>query len=416
MAILVNGKSGPAKSEPSPADGDLEGTCAPELIRVDPGKTYRFRTVSAAALSALAYGIEDHDNLTIIAADGHYTSAASISYIQIGSGQRFDYLLHAKTADELETLGKTNFWIQTEVRDRPVNYTSYACLSYDGAGCGSIPPQSTPILTVPHSNDWLEYTLQPLHPDPLFPSISEVTRRIYMYTEQVNISGQLVWHLNGALLDADNARPTPYLVDIYKYGQAAIPDAGIAANNNSYVAAYNAYAATLGDVLDIIWVQRPNIPAGGFDSHPLHIHGAHAYDLGAGPGEYDPVTNEARFDAFTPVLRDTTLLHRYTTSPDTPDGVDQGWRAWRLRVTDPGVWMLHCHTLQHMIMGMQTVWVLGDANDIVRDGGDEVLLRGYLEWGGSAYGVEGGKEPLVNHHWDDYDFYGGKKRLDGSIT
>lgn len=32
-----------------------------------------------------------------------------------------------------------------------------------------------------------------------------------------------------------------------------------------------------------------------------------------------------------------------------------GWRAWRLRVEQPGVWMVHCHILLHMIFGMQTV-------------------------------------------------------------
>jgi len=32
-----------------------------------------------------------------------------------------------------------------------------------------------------------------------------------------------------------------------------------------------------------------------------------------------------------------------------------GWRAWRLRITEPGVWMVHCHILLHMVFGMQTV-------------------------------------------------------------
>lgn len=43
------------------------------------------------------------------------------------------------------------------------------------------------------------------------------------------------------------------------------------------------------------------------------------------------------------------MLYRYTSV--TKAGLDAGWRAWRVRVQDPGVWMIHCHTLQHMIMG-----------------------------------------------------------------
>lgn len=82
------------------------------------------------------------------------------------------------------------------------------------------------------------------------------------------------------------------------------------------------------------------------------------------------------------MLRDTTMLFRYntTTQPDEK----HGWRAWRLRVQQPGVWMIHCHTLQHMIMGMQTVWVFGDAAEVMAL--PKVQVEGYLTYGGSAYG------------------------------
>lgn len=35
------------------------------------------------------------------------------------------------------------------------------------------------------------------------------------------------------------------------------------------------------------------------------------------------------------------MLYRYaaTTTPN----ISQGWRAWRLRVDEPGVWLIHCH-------------------------------------------------------------------------
>ncbi|KPI37991.1 L-ascorbate oxidase [Cyphellophora attinorum] len=399
MAILVNGNSAPAKSTSTPSDHPFEGQCGPEIIQVEPGKTYRFRNIAAMSLSALSYAIEEHDELTIIEADGSYTQPASVSHMQLGSGQRFDYLLKTKSAAQLATLGKSNFWIQFEVEYRPVNYSSYACLSYDGKGCGPAPPQSSPVLNVTHSLDWLEYTLEPLSPADAaaFPTLDEVTSRVYIYTEQVNISGALVWHFNGQLVSPDRPRGTPYLVDIYSQGQAAVPDAAIAAGNNSYVSAFDAYAASVGDVLEIVWVQRPNDPAGGFDIHPLHAHGGHYYDLGSGPGTYSPAANEAKLRAanYTPVLRDTTFLYKYTTNTKLPPDEDQGWRAWRLRVVDAGVWLLHCHTLQHMIMGMQTVWIMGDAADIMQD---SVGVEGYLEYGGNAYGSEG-HAPLVNHHY-----------------
>ncbi len=68
-------------------------------------------------------------------------------------------------------------------------------------------------------------------------------------------------------------------------------------------------------------------------------------------GTYNATANEAKFENYTPARRDTTLLYRYAVSGEVEHTA--GWRAWRIRVTedDVGAWMLHCHALQHMIMG-----------------------------------------------------------------
>lgn len=44
--------------------------------------------------------------------------------------------------------------------------------------------------------------------------------------------------------------------------------------------------------------------------------------------------------------------------------------------------MIHCHILQHMVMGMQTVWVMGNETQILTVPVEHVL--GYLEYGGSV--------------------------------
>lgn len=90
--------------------------------------------------------------------------------------------------------------------------------------------------------------------------------------------------------------------------------------------------------------------------------------------------------------RDTTVLYKYTDS--VQENQIASWRAWRLRVADPGVWVVHCHTLQHMIQGMQTVWVHGDAEDIMKVGYPDVT--GYLTYGGDVYG-NGTYAPQVVH-------------------
>lgn len=60
--------------------------------------------------------------------------------------------------------------------------------------------------------------------------------------------------------------------------------------------------------------------------------------------------------------------------------------------------MIHCHILEHMINGMQSVWVMGNATEITR-GTAPYLVSGYLTYGGNAYGNKT-YDPLVNHYFD----------------
>jgi L-ascorbate oxidase len=103
---------------------------------------------------------------------------------------------------------------------------------------------------------------------------------------------------------------------------------------------------------DIVW-QSNNLPTGGYDVHPMHAHGRHYWDLGSGNGTYDATENEKRFVGYTPVKRDTTMLYRYATSGTL--NTTAGWRAWRIKVDDAGIWMAHCHVLMHMIMGQSSL-------------------------------------------------------------
>ena len=50
-----------------------------------------------------------------------------------------------------------------------------------------------------------------------------------------------------------------------------------------------------------------------------------------------------------------------------------------------------------MMLGMQTVWVMGNASQITRNA--EPYVQGYLSFGGDAYG-NASYDPLVYHHFD----------------
>lgn len=86
---------------------------------------------------------------------------------------------------------------------------------------------------------------------------------------------------------------------------------------------------------------------------------------------------------------------------------------------DVGAWMMHCHVLQHMIMGlwnhlglglpcplthlltnlllgMQTVWVFGNASSILAKFPNPPFVNGYLDFGGDAYGNDT-YDPMDNY-------------------
>lgn len=363
-AILVNGKATQAKSanatnvsKPDPPPQAGTPSCGPEIFYVKPDTTYRFRFIGSQALPYITLGIENHKNLTIIEADGSYTQPYRVQHIQVGSGQRFDVLIHTKTQAQLNKLGKSQFYIQLEQRARPINTTNYAILSYTSAPSVALP--ETPPLTLPQNiGGWLEYALQPLK-DNNFPSASEVSRRVYISNAIVpwgpkvmNATGQH-WQAEGNLWSQDNTtlnNGTPYLVSIYEMGESAIPSMTRAAQYGGWDPYFDAYPAQVGEVIEIILENEPSGNAGGYDVHPWHAHGGHYYDIGSGPGKYDPVKNEKKLQGYKPVLRDTTMVYKDTPGDAndlsaTPYSVT-AWRGWRLRVTNAGVWMVHCHTLQ----------------------------------------------------------------------
>ncbi|KAF2763547.1 L-ascorbate oxidase-like protein [Pseudovirgaria hyperparasitica] len=395
-AILLNGKGVP-NTPPTEAS-----ECSLPVIDVRPGKTYRFRFIGGTALSHTLIAFEGHPNLTIINVEGHYTEPHVVDRMQLGSGNRFDILFSTKSAADLAAAQRSSYFIQFESRDRPTVYRGYAILRYEPDSPLPKAPAVAP-LTLPNATyDWAEYALQPLYPRHDFPALEEVTRRIILNTSQIQTFSQhLIWKFSNNYTWTEAVYESPLLIDIYKSGEAAVPSFAAASSpaSQGYDPISKAFPAKQGEVIEVVFQNTGSLfnNGGGLDVHPFHAHGQHVFDIGSGNGTYDPVANEAKIKErhWRPVERDTTMLYRYGLKT-TPGGVS-GWRAWRVRLAQPGVWMVHCHTLQHMIMGMQTVWVIGDAAAI-RSVPIE-YAAGYLEYGGSSYGNET-FSPIV---WEQYD-------------
>nr|OQO17797.1 hypothetical protein B0A51_14873 [Rachicladosporium sp. CCFEE 5018] len=368
------------------ATGSVGGTagCVLPVTDVEPDKTYRLRFIGATALSMVQFGIAGHGKFTIIGADGRYTKPYDVRYMQVSTGQRFEVLFKTKSRADLGN--QTDYTMQWETRERPAVYRGFGVLRYCDATPVITTAPSTPPLTFSNiTYNWAEYALQPLKPNN-FPAASQVTRRVEIRNRQISANNaSVIWAASG-LQWVDNTAPSgkPYLVSIYENGPSVIPNYTKALENYGWDPVTKAWPAKIGEVLEVVIYNQPSIVENnyGLDFHPFHAHGGHYYDIGSGNGTYDPAANELRLKGYNPVLRDTTNLYRYT-SAQTVDSL-AGWRAWRIRVEDAGVWMIHCHILQHMIMGMQTVWVMGDYEQIASI--QHYDAAGYLEYGGSAYG------------------------------
>lgn len=257
------------------------------------------------------------------------------------------------------------------------------------------PPSQAPISLPNKTYDFLDYALTPFYHSQAseFPTVDEVTRRITIRVHQ-HVAGQTIWLENGLPWNEGIPRE-PYLVSLYKNDSLEFPSMERALSNNGLDPVTSAFPAQIGEVFEIV-IQNTGADAGGVDVHPWHAHGGHYYDLGAGNGTYNATANEERLKGYVPARRDTTMLYRYATTMG--NGTDAGWRAWRLRVQEPGVWMVHCHILQHMVMGMQTVFVMGNETEVL---GQVPLpeVEGYLTYGGSVNGNESHWPEVV--HFND---------------
>ena len=222
-------------------------------------------------------------------------------------------------------------------------------LNYGSKPASAPSPPAQPPLTLPNTTlGFLDYALRPLDQTASgesFPTAAEVTRRVIMTVHQA-VRGATIW-IENAYPWTDAVPTEPYLVSLYKDDGVEFPSMQRALANAGLDPVSRAFPAQIGEVLEII-IQNTGADAGGLDVHPVHAHGSHYWDIGSGNGSYNATANEEKLERAKPVLRDTTMLYRYQTT--TKNGTAAGWRAWRLRITEPGVWMIHCHTLQHMLM------------------------------------------------------------------
>jgi hypothetical protein len=117
----------------------------------------------------------------------------------------------------------------------------------------------------------------------------------------------------------------------------------------------------LNEVVEVVMISYSS------QQHPWHIHGYDVWLMGAGPIADDTVANSstifAALDAFE--YRGKHGQQREPVSNvqrgDSWTVPAFGYQVFRLKASNPGPWLLHCHVAAHMTTGMALVLNVGVA-------------------------------------------------------
>ncbi|ESR59624.1 L-ascorbate oxidase [Citrus sinensis] len=324
--------------------------CAPQILHVQPNKTYRLRIASTTALASLNLAVKNH-KMVVVEADGNYVQPFEVDDMDIYSGESYSVLLTTNQDPS------HNYWISAGVRGRkPATPPALTLLNYHPTSASKIPLSPPPITP-----RWDDYDHSKSFSNKIFALMgspkppTNFHRRLTLLNTQNTINGFTKWAINNVSL---NLPPTPYLGSI-KYGlKDAFDQNGPPENfSNEYdvmkppvnantTLGSGVYMLGLNTTVDVILQNanaiRPNLS----ETHPWHLHGHDFWVLGRGEGKFTK-EDEKKFNLKNPPLKNTAVIFPY------------GWTALRFVADNPGAWAFHCHIEPHFHIGMGVVLALG---------------------------------------------------------
>ncbi|PWA87073.1 L-ascorbate oxidase [Artemisia annua] len=324
--------------------------CAPNILHVQPNKTYRLRVASTTALASLNLAIGNH-KMVMVEADGNYLQPFSVNDFDIYSGETYSVLFHT------DQNPSDNYWISVGVRGRqPGTAQGLAILHYQTTTASKLPtlaPPQTPLWNdYVHSKSFSKKVLA-LSGSPKPPTNKH--RRIFLLNTQNRINGYTKWAINNVSLTLP---PTPYLGSIKHdfseaFDQKSPPDTFLNTydimrppSNPNATYGNGVYMLKFNNTIDVILQNANALNANVSEIHPWHLHGHDFWVLGYGEGKFSK-KDEKKLNLKNPPLRNTVVIFPY------------GWTALRFVTDNPGVWAFHCHIEPHLHMGMGVVFAEG---------------------------------------------------------
>lgn len=359
QSLLIQGRGRYDCSLISNTDTTCNSTspdCAPFVMDVVPGKTYRLRVASLTGLSALSFEIEGH-NMTVVEADGHYVDPFTITNLFIYSGETYSVLI---TANQDPT---RNYWITTNIVSRkPTTPTGLSILNYNkpnNTKPTTLTPPTKPT-TGPIWNNTSPRLTQSLAIKALkshhthTPPPQTTDRLIIFLNTQNKVNGNIRWSVNNVSFTLPS---TPYLIamkqNLHNVFTSQTPPNGYDYTNYDIFSVPKNVNATISDAvyrldynstIDVVLQNANTMTVNNSETHPWHLHGHDFWVLGYGEGKFDPLTDPKNYNLVNPIEKNTVPVHPY------------GWTAIRFKANNPGVWLFHCHIESHFYMGMGVVF------------------------------------------------------------
>ena len=379
-----------------PMDGNgilINGTSGDKnkgfLIKVQANKKYRIRLLNAASNAFYNFAIAGHD-LTVINIGGEATEPVKLKSIDIGIGQRFDFILDTSNHDVTKKyqIGVITNWRSFPMDELSSNYFNNAYVVYNDN------PSFVHTEWVKPLNEYKEWHDQILKIKPLNRSFVETTkynRKILLSNYQVPVEsdGVLAYDRIAEQVivgDASNKKVEKRVFD-YDIPSTPLLLASLLGkmNNNYYSEAALPIKINEGDVVRMV-IQNRVADYGRCDMHPWHLHGYDFHVIGYGTGEYNEkvhkpgnvyVGDRSVGQLSNPLKVDTVLsfntdfgCSRLTTpncsGPTTNVKLPAwgeiappepcGWTEIQFEARNLGTWIFHCHIEWHISMGMSIVF------------------------------------------------------------
>ncbi|XP_029171325.1 laccase-1-like [Nylanderia fulva] len=371
-SFLINGKGRYEDPE--------SGIINTEIFRVKRNYRYRFRMVNAFCTTCASLLTVEGHNLTIIAADGVPVKPIVVDSIISASAERYDFVINTNNRVD-------SYWIQLRAVGscERTSIQQLAILQYDGASDVPTTPPPTFNASLPAGIvlNPLDDKCDPSRTDAICMSNMEsaipvdkgilkkkpdaqfyLSFKFHQYDLQdlfapnhfyKFIVGPGFTHtaavINDIMFQFPSSPPLSQLRDIPPdriCNETHKPDScgdDICSCTHIIKLPYNG-------IIELVIVDETKIPN---LHHPFHLHGYAFNIMSAGAPNNGTGTTAKEIK----ILDKKGLLSRRKILPPFKDTIavpNNGYVIIRFRANNPGYWLLHCHFVYHLTLGMANIF------------------------------------------------------------